>query len=75
MMLPALAIAVGIKTDLAEAKSSKAQLKYQNHPSGTAKCSNCRFFIPGKTAKLMGTCQIVAGSISPNGWCTAYSKK
>jgi hypothetical protein len=23
----------------------------------------------------MGTCQIVEGAISPNGWCTAFTKK
>lgn len=75
IILPALAIAIGLSPDIAEAKSSKGQVKYQNHPNGAAKCASCRFFIPGKNATSMGSCQIVAGSISPNGWCTAYSKK
>lgn len=57
------------------AKSSQAAMKYQNHPHGNQKCAGCRFFIKGKTATANGTCQIVAGSISPNGWCIAYAPK
>ena len=75
LVLPALAAAIGATTANAEAKSSKAALKYQDHPNGSAKCSGCSLFIPGKTAKAMGTCKVVEGSISPNGWCVAYSKK
>lgn len=75
LILPALAAAIGGTTTIADAKSSKAQVKYQNHPNGSAKCSGCKFFIAGKNAKAMGSCQIVDGSISPNGWCVAYTKK
>jgi len=57
------------------AKSSKAAMKYQDKPKGDQQCSNCKFFIPGKTPEASGTCQLVEGSISPQGWCTAYSKK
>lgn len=75
LILPALAAAIGGTTGIADAKSSKAQVKYQNHPKGSAKCSGCKFFMPGKSATAMGSCQIVDGSISPNGWCVAYTKK
>lgn len=75
LMLPALAAALGATTGVADAKSSKAQFKYQDHPKGDDKCSGCKFFIPGKNAKAAGTCKIVAGSISPNGWCLAFTKK
>ncbi len=57
------------------AKSSKAAMKYQDKPNGDQMCSSCRFFIPGKTPTANGTCQVVEGSISPHGWCTAYNKK
>ncbi len=57
------------------AKASKAAMKYQDKPNGDEQCSNCKFFIPGETPKANGTCQIVEGSISPQGWCTAYVKK
>lgn len=75
LVLPALAAAVGATTTTAEAKGSKSQFKYQSTPKGSQKCSGCRFFVPGKSATAMGSCQIVSGSISPNGWCTAYSAK
>ncbi len=55
-------------------KASKAAMKYQDKPNGDQKCSNCKFFVPGKTPAAEGTCQVVEGSISPQGWCTAYSK-
>ena len=75
LVLPALAAAIGGTMTIAEAKSSKAQLKYQDHPHGNQKCAGCKLFIPGKSAKAMGQCKVVAGSISPNGWCVAYTKK
>jgi len=77
VVLPALAAAFGGLTLGAEAasKSSPAAVKYQNHPKGSQKCGGCRFFIKGKSATANGTCQIVSGSISPNGWCVAWAKK
>lgn len=75
LVLPALAAAIGATTTIADAKGSKSQFKYQDKPKGTQKCSGCRFFAAGKTSTAMGSCQIVSGSISPNGWCSAYSKK
>jgi hypothetical protein len=57
------------------AKSTKAALKYQDTPMGDMKCSNCIMYIPGKTPTEDGTCQLVEGSISPQGYCTAWLKK
>ncbi len=59
----------------AQAKATKAAMKYQDVPKDGQKCSDCRFFILGNTSTTNGTCQVVEGSISPQGWCTAYSKK
>jgi len=53
----------------------KAAMQYQDHPKGDQDCSNCIQFIPGKTATAMGECNVVAGPISPKGWCVAYVKK
>lgn len=75
LVLPALAAAFGVTTAVAEAKSSKAAMKYQDHPKGTAKCAGCKLFVAGKSAKANGTCKVVDGSISPNGWCIAYTPK
>ncbi len=57
------------------AKATKAAMKYQDKPKGNQKCSNCSFFVPGKTPKANGACQVVEGSISPQGWCVSYTKK
>ena len=74
--LPALAAAIaGTMVAPAEAKASKATVKYQSSPKGAQKCAGCKFFTAGKSKTAMGTCQIVSGAISPNGWCTAYTKK
>ena len=75
IMLPALAGLFAVSGAPAAAKGSQAQFKYQNKPNGSAKCSGCTFYIPGKSASANGTCKIVDGSISPNGWCVAYSAK
>ena len=73
--LPALAAAMGAVSDAQAAKGSKDQFKYQATPNGGKQCSNCTFFISGKTATAYGTCKIVEGDISPKGYCIAYSAK
>jgi hypothetical protein len=75
IVLPALAAAIIEMPATAEAKSPKSQFKYQGHPKGKQQCSGCSLFIPGKNKTAMGQCKVVAGSISPKGWCTAYSAK
>ena len=74
--LPAAALAALSAPRIAEAaKGSKAQFKYQATPKYGQKCVTCRFYIPAKTRNARGACTLVAGSISPNGWCIAYAKK
>lgn len=75
IVLPALAGLLAAGTLPAQAKGSKAQFKYQTTPNSGHKCSQCTFFIAGTSATANGTCKIVDGSISPNGWCTAFSAK
>lgn len=76
LTLPALAAAMaGTMVTTAEAKASKTSVKYQTSPKGAQKCADCKFFIAGKSKTATGTCQIVDGDISPNGWCTAFTKK
>ncbi len=59
----------------ADAKSPQSAVMYQDKPKGSAKCSGCKFFQPGKDAKAKGMCSVVAGDISPTGWCVVYSAK
>jgi High potential iron-sulfur protein len=75
ILLPGLA---GLLTSAAAADSSKASqdsMHYQTTPNGTKQCSGCQFFVPGQDSKANGSCKIVDGSISPNGYCIAYSAK
>lgn len=51
----------------------KSAVQYQDHPKGDHHCSNCMHFIPGSSASAMGHCKIVAGTISPKGWCLAWA--
>ena len=53
----------------AQAKASKAAMKYQDHPDGDKKCSECMQFMPPDG------CKVVEGTISPNGYCIAFVKK
>lgn len=53
----------------AQPKVSQATAKYQDHPNGDNKCSLCQFF-QGPSG-----CQLVEGNISPDGWCSFFSKK
>lgn len=73
--LPAFAAAIAMVAAPAEAKSSQAAMKYQKTPKNGQKCSGCKFFAAGASKTANGTCKIVDGSISPNGWCMAYSPK
>lgn len=73
--LLAVATAAGTTEALAQGKASKASMQYRDSPNGKQECSNCMQFIPGKTPKAKGSCKIVAGAISPSGWCIAYTPK
>ena len=63
------------RADTAEASgtASKAAVQYQGMPKGTSACANCANFITGKDPTATGRCTIVAGDISPKGWCLAYA--
>lgn len=73
--LPAFAAAVASAAAPAQAKGSQAAFKYQNSPKNGQKCAGCKFFIRPAGNSKNGGCKLVDGSISPNGWCIAYSPK
>jgi hypothetical protein len=56
-------------TSRAQQKMAKQAAQYQDSPKGDQKCADCRFFVEG------GSCQLVEGEISPNGWCTLFQPK
>ncbi len=57
---------------MAQAKASKASMKYQDKPNGGKDCESCLQFVPGPSRTANGTCKVVEGAISPRGWCTAF---
>jgi hypothetical protein len=61
--------ALGARSAHAQTKASKATFKYQDKPNGDQKCSDCAQFEPP------GSCKVVEGAISPNGYCIAWAKK
>lgn len=56
-------------------KASKSDFHYQDHPSEGKRCADCAEFLAAQAADSAGACRIVAGPISPNGWCMAFTKK
>jgi hypothetical protein len=53
----------------AQQKVSKEAMKYQDKPNGDQRCSNCAQFV------APGSCKVVDGTISPDGYCIAWVKK
>jgi len=54
----------------AAVKVSQASVQYQTQPKGELKCKDCANFIAESS-----TCKVVEGQISPDGWCTMWTKK
>jgi hypothetical protein len=75
--LPAmLVLALGARPATARAgNASKEDFHYQDHPNENKRCADCAQFIAPAKGQQAGTCQIVAGPISPNGWCMAFTPK
>ena len=56
----------------AMAKAAKSAFLYQDRPHDGKKCADCKHFSPNGAA---GTCAIVEGTVSANGWCQAFTPK
>jgi len=80
-MLKKVAIAAGLvslpwatRPAAAQQKATKQAMQYQEQPKNGQKCADCLQFIPGQQG-ASGTCKVVEGPISAEGWCAAYVKK
>lgn len=69
LMAAGTVAAVAAAAAQAQEKIAQAQVQYQATPKDGNKCSACVNF------EAPAACKIVAGSISPNGWCIAYAPK
>jgi len=52
-----------------DSKVEQSVVQYQTSPKDGAQCSGCVNFV------APNACKVVAGTISPNGWCVAYAPK
>ena len=51
-------------------KTAKDKVGYQETPNNGQKCSDCALYLPDSQQ-----CQVVAGDISPEGWCKLFAPK
>jgi hypothetical protein len=58
---------------LAKSKADKRDFYYQEKPKDGKSCASCKMFSLANGS--VGTCAIVDGDVSPNGWCLAYSPR
>jgi len=54
-------------------KASKAAVKYQSTPKDGKMCGMCKFFIRSGRMMSEGSCQVVAGPVSPMGYCVLFT--
>jgi High potential iron-sulfur protein len=54
------------------AKAAKSAFLYQDRPHDGKRCADCKHFSPNGAA---GTCAIVEGTVSADGWCQAFTPK
>ncbi len=73
--IAALPLVETIRNARAADKLTKAAVNYQDKPKAGKDCDDCLQFIPGATAKAAGTCKVVEGVISPQGYCAAFTPK
>ena len=70
------ALIAGLATVLATrgvgAKARKGDLQYQDTPRDGKRCADCKHFSPGSAGASEGTCAMVEGTVSAQGWCQAF---
>ena len=60
----------------APSKLAKSTVQYVDDGKVEGRdCDDCSQWLPGRTAKALGTCRIVEGPINPHGHCVAFSPK
>ena len=65
---------VGVSSRAA-AKAGKGEFMYQDHPHDGKSCAQCKYFAPDSANPITGSCEIVDGTISHEGWCMAFAAK
>jgi len=66
VVVSGVSVVLHIPPTLAQQKMSQAEAQYQDRPRSGLACAACSLFRPPRS------CQVVAGEISPNGWCKFF---
>jgi hypothetical protein len=66
LLLASMFVTTGAWAETAPVQMSRADAKYQDTPRGGLSCAGCTFF------RRPRSCQVVAGDISPTGWCRLF---
>ena len=74
-IVPGAALMASVGSAQAAGTVPKVNAKYQDHPKGAQQCGKCNYFLPGASPTAVGQCKLVAGPISPNGWCQLFAPK
>jgi hypothetical protein len=74
-LLSSVPLLAQVQTAEAAGTTPQSAVKYQGAPNGANHCGKCKYFIPGANATAVGQCKVVAGQISPNGWCILFAAK
>ena len=69
------AAAVVGASSLASAKAAKSEFRYQEHGRNGKTCGQCKFYSSDDSNQRLGTCSIIDGVISLDGWCEAFAPK
>ena len=64
-----LATAFGTQHAAAAGSVPQSAAGYQDTPNGDKRCDGCSHFAPPSS------CKVVAGVISPSGWCKLFAAK
>ena len=65
----AIALAGVLGPTAAQAKIAQATVGYQESPHNGEVCGDCTHFV------APSSCQLVDGTINPQGWCKLFAKK
>ena len=64
-----IAYGLGLNRAVAQNKVPQKSVMYQDKPKGEQRCDGCSNFQPPNA------CKLVEGEISPQGWCSLFTKK
>jgi hypothetical protein len=65
-LLSGIAAGLAATTVRTQEKMSQGDAEYQDQPKSGLTCAACSLFRPPRS------CEVVAGDISPNGWCRFF---